>query len=181
VALTEYVKRYGSRRDWLLIDTLTYTGARISEVLALTPDDVDVEASAIRIKQLKKRKEAYKIIPIPRWLARQLAEFGGFHLSRVQAWRIIRYWTERFLGRPVRPHAFRHAYGTYLLRTTKDVELVRRILGHKSYHWVQEYMDYSLYDLQEDLQKAWKVVNALNKKKRRHIDRTDFPEEKPSK
>ena len=143
---------------------MTYTGARLSEVLSIRPEDVDVENSTLKIRQLKKRKEAYKIIPIPPWLAEELHHFQGFGVSRVQAWRIIRYWTERFFGRPIRPHAFRHAYGTHLLRTTKDVELVRRVLGHSTYYWVKEYMDYSLADIAEDLRKAWNIEKRSREK-----------------
>src|SRR4051812_14338169 len=46
--------------------TLTYTGCRISEALALTADRVDLEAGAIVLETLKKRKRGvYRPVPAP--------------------------------------------------------------------------------------------------------------------
>lgn len=56
---------------------LAFTGARISEVLALTPRQIDVEGRSIVIRCLKKRKKedeapVYRPIPVPTRLLRQL-------------------------------------------------------------------------------------------------------------
>jgi integrase/recombinase XerD len=53
--------------------TLAYTGARISEILALTPAQVDTAAGMIAIENLKKRRRGvYRAVPIPRSLADEL-------------------------------------------------------------------------------------------------------------
>jgi len=48
-------------------------------------------------------------------------------------------WSERYLGRRVRPHALRHSYALYLLGKTGSLELVKRLLGHTSYRWLKTY------------------------------------------
>ena len=53
---------------------LTYTGARISEVLALTPRQIDFDAGVIVIRTLKKRcqKPVYRALPVPTSLLNEL-------------------------------------------------------------------------------------------------------------
>ena len=44
--------------------TLTHTGARVSEALAICPRDVDLEAASIRIRTLKRRVERWREVPV---------------------------------------------------------------------------------------------------------------------
>src|SRR5580700_9703208 len=54
--------------------TLIYTGARISEVLALTPERIDRANSAIIFETLKRRRRGvFRAIPVPPALAARLA------------------------------------------------------------------------------------------------------------
>ena len=58
--------------------TLAYTGARISEVLALTPERIDRQAHAITIESLKKRRSGvFRAIPVPDELLNKLTAIGG--------------------------------------------------------------------------------------------------------
>ena len=52
--------------------TLAHTGARVSEALAVCPRDVDLEASSIRIRTLKRRAECWREVPVPPDLLRAL-------------------------------------------------------------------------------------------------------------
>ena len=45
--------------------TLAHSGARLSEVLALRPRDVDLDAATIRIRTLKRRAEHWREVPLP--------------------------------------------------------------------------------------------------------------------
>ena len=56
-----------------LAETLTYTGCRISEALAVTISNVDVEASEIHIMSLKRRKSGvWRAVPVPRFMIEHL-------------------------------------------------------------------------------------------------------------
>ena len=50
--------------------TLVYTGCRISEALALRYCDVDIDNACLRFKTLKRRREVWREVPVPRvsWL-----------------------------------------------------------------------------------------------------------------
>lgn len=53
--------------------TLAYTGARISEVLALRASNVDAAAGIVVFESLKKRRRGvYRQVPVPRELLRRL-------------------------------------------------------------------------------------------------------------
>jgi integrase/recombinase XerD len=58
--------------------TLAYTGARISEVLALVPLRIDASANAIVIECLKKRRRGiFRAVPVPANLLARLSEVHG--------------------------------------------------------------------------------------------------------
>ena len=52
--------------------TLAHTGARISEILALRAQDVDLDAGTVRIRTLKRRAEHWREVPVPPELLRAL-------------------------------------------------------------------------------------------------------------
>jgi integrase/recombinase XerD len=53
--------------------TLAYTGARISEVLALTPRRIDFSVGGITIESLKKRKSGiFRTVPAPTFLLERI-------------------------------------------------------------------------------------------------------------
>ncbi len=148
-------------RDFVIISTLALTGMRIGELLGLRKEDVDLERHVIVIKQLKKRKEKYRVIPVPvDWYWFYMGRYYAlvksdrlFDLSARYVREIIYKWSERFLGRRMRPHFFRHAYALYFLRKSKDLEALRRLLGHSDYRVLKEYLDYTQEDLEEVLEK----------------------------
>ena len=66
-----------------LAQVLAMTGSRVSEALALRARDVDLEASEIRIATLKRRRKAWRAVPVLEDLAHELALVHG--LRRAQA------------------------------------------------------------------------------------------------
>ena len=48
-----------------LVRTLALTGCRVSEALALRACDVDLEAAELRIATLKRRRAAWRAVPVP--------------------------------------------------------------------------------------------------------------------
>ena len=58
--------------------TLTLTGCRISEALGLRANDVDLTAAELRIRTLKRRREAWRAVPVPT----ELSELDLVHCVR---------------------------------------------------------------------------------------------------
>jgi site-specific recombinase XerD len=69
---------------------------------------------------------------------------------------IIYGFSERYLGKRIRPHAIRHSYAIAVLKTTKNLEAVRRLLGHRDYTTIKTYLDMTQEDLEEELSKLFR-------------------------
>ena len=152
-------------RDLALVSVLTFTGCRLGESLALTKNDIDKKNKTVRIHQLKKRGDVVRVVPVPsplfweiieRYLNR-IVDDKLFPITDRQARNIVYKFTKRYLRKKIRPHALRHAYALQVLKTTKNLEVVRRLLGHSDYKHLKHYLDYTQEDLYEELEKVFKV------------------------
>jgi integrase len=127
--------------------TLAWTGARVSEVLALCPASFQIEAGVVGIVTLKRRKFSVREVPIPPGLMAELdAHFGLraaqhepprmldrlWKFCRTTAWRIIkRLMNGAGISGPIAcPKAFRHAFGIGTLQSGIPLNLTQRWLGH---------------------------------------------------
>lgn len=127
--------------------TLTWTGARVSEVLALTASSFQIECSIVAIVSLKRRKHFVREVPIPPDL--MLALEKHFKLTAVQrddqrrnhrlwrwhrvtAWRIIKQVMRdsSVTGQRACPRGLRHAFGVGSLLAGVPLSLAQRWLGH---------------------------------------------------
>ena len=150
-------------RDKALLELLYATGGRISEVVGVDVDDLDLDPEAGAVRLLGKgRKE--RVVPVgsfareavDAYLVRgrpALAAAGvgtpavflnthGRRLSRQSAWAVLRTAAQR-AGIPgadqVSPHMLRHSFATHLLAGGADVRVVQELLGHASVTTTQIY------------------------------------------
>lgn len=129
--------------------TLAWTGARVSEVLALSAASMQVEAGVVAIVTLKRRSFSVREVPIPPDLmtalgrqfditARQCSpKTSSLRLwpwSRVTAWRLITGVMKRagIEGRHACPRGLRHAFGVGTLQASIPITLTSTWLGHAS-------------------------------------------------
>lgn len=141
------------RRVFVL--TLVWTGARVSEVLALTRASFQLDAGLVAITTLKRRRPVIREIPIPPALMAELDAVFGLRSSaqgawlplwrfhRVTAWRIIKSAMENVGIEGVRatPRGLRHAFGVGTLAAGVPLTLVQRLLGHSSVETTAIYTD----------------------------------------
>lgn len=140
--------------------TLAWTGARVSEVLALTPASFQIEAGIVAITTLKRRKLAVREVPIPASLMEAIdLQFGlkaaqrntivsGQRLwpwHRVTAWRLLKdiMRASGIVGRPACPRGLRHGFGVGSLQAGVPLNLVQRWLGHARISTTAIYADAS--------------------------------------
>lgn len=134
----------------LFVLTLLWTGVRVSEALAITPQCFQIEQSIVAVRTLKRRMHVVREIPIPPPLMAALsayfelravlAEDGlaaraplwGFH--RVTAWRLIKWAMAQagIQGKRATPRGLRHAFGVGTLGCGVPLNIVQRLLGHSS-------------------------------------------------
>ena len=146
-------------RDRALLEILYGTGARISEIVRLAPEDLDLQARTVRLLG-KGRKErilplgAFAVEAVEAYLVRgrpALARRGtgcpeiflnlrGRPLSRQSAWEVIAKAARRAgIEAAVSPHSLRHSYATHLLAGGADIRVVQEMLGHASVTTTQIY------------------------------------------
>lgn len=124
--------------------TLAYTGARISEVLALRTRNIDMSAGIIVFESLKKRRRGvYRQVPVPQELLRRLREVHDisdtldqkrlWSWSRTTAWKHVKMvmWEAQVPMFCAMPKALRHAYGvTGVAEAQVPLNMMQKWLGH---------------------------------------------------
>lgn len=166
-------------RDRALLEFLYATGARISEALALTVDDVldDTLRAATTIRVTGKGNKQ-RIVPVGSFAREALDAYltrarpvllssrgrstpmvflgnRGGALSRQNAWLILRSAAERAnLTRALSPHTLRHSFATHVLSGGADIRVVQELLGHSSVSTTQIYTKVTIDTLREVYQSA---------------------------
>ena len=148
-----------------MLETLYSTGIRVSELVSLNAEDLDVQGEALHVRG-KGRKE--RIVPLgshalgairrytemvagdPRFgEARSNAGPSGFPLflnkhgkrlsSRSVRRKLDKYLREVGLDPTISPHTLRHSFATHLLENGADLRSVQELLGHQSLSTTQVY------------------------------------------
>jgi integrase/recombinase XerD len=147
---------YEDVRERALLEVLYAAGLRVSELLGLKPESVNLQEGWVRVLG-KGAKE--RMVPIhPRavsalkvYLAVRERHFknpgpemflgrSGRGLSRVQFWRVLRALGERAgLKTPIHPHLLRHTFATHMLAGGADLRSVQEMLGHADLSTTQIY------------------------------------------
>src|SRR5271170_7788226 len=127
---------------------LAYSGARVSEVLALTPARIDAAAGVVIIESLKKRRRGhFRAIPIPPDLLNELDRVHGLarrrqsddrKAERLWPWCRTTAWNHVTAvmaaasvdGPQATPKGLRHAFAVAALQAGVPINLVRKWLGH---------------------------------------------------
>ncbi|TDF99272.1 site-specific tyrosine recombinase XerD [Paenibacillus piri] len=146
-------------RDKAMLEVLYATGIRVSELISLNVDNVNLELGFVRCvgTALKER-----IIPLggfaaeyvgsyqktmrPRLLKQTEAEQAlfinhlGTRITRQGFWKIIkRYAAEARIVKEITPHTLRHSFAAHLLENGADLRSVQEMLGHADISTTQIY------------------------------------------
>ena len=145
-------------RDRAILELLYGCGLRVSELVGLDVDRVDLASQQVRVigkgnkerkvpmgDEARERLHRYRIGPRAEWTANRPTEAvfvgqRGNRMSRGAVWRLVKRWTEAAgIGERVTPHTFRHSFATHLLEGGADLRVVQALLGHASISTTQLY------------------------------------------
>lgn len=159
------------RRDLSILEILYGAGLRISELVDLDVDDVDLDEASLLVRAGKGSKA--RRVPLGRASVKavgnyltvgrpELARRGvraeaalflnarGGRLSRQGCWKILKgYARAAGLGDKVSPHTLRHSFATHMLDGGADIRVVQELLGHASLATTQIYTLVSQTKLRE--------------------------------
>ena len=157
-----------SAEDALLVRLLFQTGARISEVLALRPTDIDYQHQRLELPALKRKDIVSKLVVIdPDTLDRLKSFCKGkpgdkklFPMSRQQAYYKVRIAAKKAGLGKVHPHTLRDSLAVNWALGGGNLNLLQRQLGHRSFATtVDRYLVFS----SEDIRKEYNRVIAKSK------------------
>jgi integrase/recombinase XerD len=130
-----------NERDHLLINMLWQTGARISEILDLRREDIDFRNGLIRLKTLKRKKPANRIVEITPSLMGEISAYvlnnkirdKLFDINRQRAHQILKKYTKiAGIDKDAHLHTLRHSHAINLLLHGVPLPIISERLGHAS-------------------------------------------------
>ena len=145
-------------RDRVMLETLYATGLRVSELVSLNMQQVDLQSGVVRVVG-KGDKE--RLVPLGEeaieWLQRYLAQARhdllhghssealfpttrGAAMTRQAFWYNLKRYTQiAGIETHLSPHTLRHAFATHLLNHGADLRVVQMLLGHVDLSTTQIY------------------------------------------
>ena len=165
---------------------LLHTGARISELLALTPERIDCANGVIIFETLKRRKRGvFRAVPVPSDLLNQL--YAVHQVREAQndparrtkplwAWGRTTAWKHvKFVMRAAKisevlamPRAARHAFGVNAVQSAVALNVVQRWMGHARIETTAIYADVVGKEEQALARRTWASLKGLPQ---RHYER----------
>lgn len=163
-------KAHTGLRNYCMLQVFLNAGLRVSEALALKVSDVDWVSGKLDIRDGKGGRDRVlwlnekELEKLERWQNTRPAacehvfstlKGGPMHDRYVRDF-VKRYAKKCGIKKDVYPHLLRHTFATDLLRSTSDVRLVQKALGHASLattmlytHIVDEQLEYALKNFRE--------------------------------
>ena len=144
-------------RDKAMLELLYATGLRVSELVRLKLNQLNLEVGYISVVG-KGAKE--RLVPVGRQAQQALTQYlkkgraallkkpssylfigyRGRPLTRQGFWEIIKkYAIKAGINKPISPHTLRHSFATHILERGADLRSVQTMLGHSSIATTQIY------------------------------------------
>ena len=159
-------------RDKAMLEFAYATGMRVTEIISLNLEDVNLEEGFVICKQGSKQRN----IPLGSLSQKALAQYinearnvlikndkekalfvniNGKRLTRQGFWKIVKYYKEQaHITKDITPHVLRHSFATHLLQNGADLKAIQTMLGHSDISSTQVYMQFQDPGLKDVYQKA---------------------------
>ena len=144
-------------RDKAMLEVMYATGIRVTELIDLDIDDVNLELGIIKCAGAKKSRSiplypgALKalstyITEIRRTMLADPEEkalfvnIGGVRMSRQGFWKILKhYQATAHIEKEITPHTLRHSFAVHLLENGADLGSLQELMGHSDISSTQMY------------------------------------------
>ena len=159
-------------RDKAMLEFAYATGMRVTEIINLNIEDVNLEGEyvicrvgskqrniplgSLSLKALKEYIDEARPILIRNEKEKALfVNVNGQRLTRQGFWKIVKYYKEQaHITKDITPHVLRHSFATHLLQNGADLKAIQTMLGHSDISSTQVYMEFQDPGLKDIYQKA---------------------------
>ena len=144
-------------RDKAMLELLYATGIKVSELISLNIDDIDLDFGYLKCIG----ENDVRIVPLGKSAIKALKDYitncrlsmvasadertlfvncGGNKMTRQGYWKVIKgYAQEAGIEKDITPHTLRHSFATHLLENGADLASIQEMLGHKDIASTQVY------------------------------------------
>lgn len=144
-------------RDKAMLEVMYATGIRVTELIDLDVDDVNLELGIIKCSSARKSRA----IPLYPAALKALSNYlkdvrssmlaspdenalfvnvGGQRMSRQGFWKILKhYQTTARIDKEITPHTLRHSFAVHLLENGADLGSLQELMGHSDISSTQLY------------------------------------------
>lgn len=144
-------------RDKAMLELLYATGIRVSELIALDMQDLNLSASFLRCRSHGKER----VVPLYKTAVRAMDAYlsdvrpqllvdpeetalfvnmNGERMSRQGFWKIVKgYQDKAGIHKDITPHTLRHSFAAHLLENGADLKSIQEMLGHADISATQIY------------------------------------------
>lgn len=159
-------------RDHAMLELLYATGIRVSELIGLNVEDVNITVGFIHCASRSKER----IIPLYPTAVKALREYmmsirprivadetqralfvnmNGARMTRQGFWKIIKHYQAKAeINKDITPHTLRHSFAVHLLENGADLRSIQEMLGHADISSTQIYTHVIQKQLKDVYQKA---------------------------
>ncbi len=147
-------------RNKLILTLLYSTGLRVSELVTLETDSVDLDERTIRIRGKGEKDrivlfDESTLLLMEDYLSKSSLEGdylfvnrSGNHLSPRYIQMMIKEYAEAAgIRKKVTPHILRHSFATHLLKNGVDIRAIQQLLGHSNLSTTQIYTSVDMHTL----------------------------------
>lgn len=155
----------------VLIKTLLYTGVRVSELVNIRLNEIDMDRCQIRITEGKGKKD--RIVPFPINFKEALAIHASSMVKKGAKYLFESSWKKPYTARGIRkilagytkdagikesisPHKLRHFLFTWLKKQGIEDALIQPYSGHESRQSLEIYSKLSIADAQKEYENVIK-------------------------
>lgn len=152
-----------NKKSKLMLSLIYACGFRVSEIVNLKVNDLDIKEKTGRVVQAKGRKD--RLFNIPTNLKKALAKhiedqkqknqehlFSGpkGRMTERNIQKILKKYVEKSgIKKDVHPHTLRHSFATHLLEKGVDIRKIQELLGHSDLSTTQIYTHISNEELKK--------------------------------
>ncbi len=161
------IKTVQNQKTKLIIKLLYSSGLRVSELVNLTPNDLDFQQNIGWVRKGKGKKDRlFKIAeslnkPLQKYIKKNPGKYV-FSQNKPLTTRNIQFLIEHAakktkINKKVTPHTLRHSFATHLLENGENLVIIQQLLGHKNLETTRIYTHIS----QEQLKKVKNPLDNL--------------------